>query len=644
MALNICTHEQNSNQIESVVCIDEEHTIEEVLEEAAGKFDEKHRVVKVVNANGDILAFWYSDKTLDAALKVCDCMMQYVVVKIPRGLIKEKYVCFPKVNECTIRYAALLKNKTDREPLFRGKDVLAYGLPYRSCESIENQEAVLYLQEDDFSIFNAIGIYNEQCRLLAEIHKLRGRGVRILMVDVPRVEDISRELTEDEKLRIRNNIIALAVPKEPDDEIERQLKKVYGEEDYNLYRTKKIANIRAFYRGYECILEDLEGEFSNVAGGCRVTTDAPNRYKNLVNFLGPCIVGAMYCKDSETIPSVIQRLLNDKYPEEYLAVNYGTCGYYRSYLEQLDKLLVKQGDLIVIIDFFCHIKKYQPEYYRQIDIDLAGLYNVEKDLFFEAPAHMGAKGNQAVAEYIYPYIERMCDDKRQREEIVKNITIRPNVQHSDIDLRFYLDDSERLEKEYGLSGKRNGAIVMNCNPFTNGHKYLIDVARRQVDNLIVFVVEEDKSYFRFKDRKKMVELGTEEFDNVIVLSSGNFVLSSLTMPEYFRKDSLQEVLVNPAKDVEIFAQDIAPIFHISHRFVGEEPIDKVTAQYNKSIKEICPLYGVKVSEIPRAKNARGRGISASKVRELMRNGCYEEIKEMVPETTWKYLIAEERTL
>ncbi len=308
-------------------------------------------------------------------------------------------------------------------------------------------------------------------------------------------------------------------------------------------------------------------------------------------------------------------------------------------MEKLDKLLIKRGDLVVIMDFFSYVKKYQEELYRQIDIDLIELYNsVLNDLFFESPVHMGAKGNQAVAEYIYPYIERACDGSTLRAEIIKHANRRQDV-HSNIDMQFYQEKAEELERKYGLSEKCNGAIVMNCNPFTNGHKYLIDVASKQVDNLFVFVVEEDKSYFKFKDRKRMVELGTEEFDNVIVLGSGSLVLSNLTMPEYFNKDALQDVVINPAKDVEIFAQDIAPIFHISHRFVGEEPIDRVTAQYNKSIKEICTLYGIKVSEVPRVRNAGGRVISASRVRELMKDNRYEEVKELVPESTWKYLLS-----
>ena len=36
---------------------------------------------------------------------------------------------------------------------------------------------------------------------------------------------------------------------------------------------------------------------------------------------------------------------------------------------------------------------------------------------------------------------------------------------------------------------------MNCNPFTLGHKYIVEKAARENDNVIIFVVEEDKSSF-----------------------------------------------------------------------------------------------------------------------------------------------------
>ena len=81
-----------------------------------------------------------------------------------------------------------------------------------------------------------------------------------------------------------------------------------------------------------------------------------------------------------------------------------------------------------------------------------------------------------------------------------------------------------------------GSAVMNCNPFTNGHKALIEQASRECDHVYVFVLSEEKSDFSFIDRLNMVKLGTAELKNVTVLPTGPYLISSATFPTYFLKD------------------------------------------------------------------------------------------------------------
>ena len=68
---------------------------------------------------------------------------------------------------------------------------------------------------------------------------------------------------------------------------------------------------------------------------------------------------------------------------------------------------------------------------------------------------------------------------------------------------------------------------MNCNPFTLGHRYLIEQASEKVDHLYVFVVEEDKSFFPFSDRIGLVKKGTADLKNITVKPSGkyNFIIN-----------------------------------------------------------------------------------------------------------------------
>jgi [citrate (pro-3S)-lyase] ligase len=182
-----------------------------------------------------------------------------------------------------------------------------------------------------------------------------------------------------------------------------------------------------------------------------------------------------------------------------------------------------------------------------------------------------------------------------------------------------------------------GAIVMNCNPFTLGHRRLIEQCAGKVDFLIVFVVREDKSFFPFEDRMGLVDRGTEDLPNVGVIESGNFIISSLTFREYFNKSELQDKIVDSSNDVTLFAREIAPAAHISVRFAGSEPFDRVTKQYNDALAGILPRYGIAFEVIPRFELG-GEAISASRVRDLLAKNKLEEIKKLVPKTTYDYLL------
>lgn len=178
---------------------------------------------------------------------------------------------------------------------------------------------------------------------------------------------------------------------------------------------------------------------------------------------------------------------------------------------------------------------------------------------------------------------------------------------------------------------------MNCNPFTNGHLFLIDTCAKLVDMLIIFVVEEDRSVFPFEDRIKLVREGTREYRNVTVIPSGSYVLSYDTMPLYFQKSEKKDAKIDASMDIELFARFIAPAFNISVRFAGEEPFDKVTKQYNEQMADILPEFGIDFKTIPRKANRTTGVISASKVRQFLENNNWKSMKEMVPEITYEYL-------
>lgn len=178
---------------------------------------------------------------------------------------------------------------------------------------------------------------------------------------------------------------------------------------------------------------------------------------------------------------------------------------------------------------------------------------------------------------------------------------------------------------------------MNCNPFTLGHRYLIEKALEQCDFLILFLVEEDKSVFSFEERLKLVDEGTKDIPNLAIIPSGKFVLSSLTFSGYFNKEKLQDRIIDTSLDVSVFAREIAPCLHITKRFAGEEPLDNVTRQYNEAMRRILPEYGIEFVEIPRVEIDLNP-ISASRVRELAKSGRFSELRELVPRTTYDHLV------
>jgi len=192
----------------------------------------------------------------------------------------------------------------------------------------------------------------------------------------------------------------------------------------------------------------------------------------------------------------------------------------------------------------------------------------------------------------------------------------------------------------------NGAVVVNCNPFTNGHRHLIETAAKQVDNLYIFVVREDRSFFPFDVRIRLVKQGTAHLSNINVLDTSNYIVSAATFPTYFLKQNDSAALIQMDLDVILFASQIAPFFDISQRFVGSEPKCDMTCSYNETMKRILPAYGIRLNITERIEAPQGV-ISATSVREHLARLAKQdsddlsELENYVPATTMAFLVSEE---
>ena len=184
------------------------------------------------------------------------------------------------------------------------------------------------------------------------------------------------------------------------------------------------------------------------------------------------------------------------------------------------------------------------------------------------------------------------------------------------------------------------SLVMNCNPFTLGHRYLVERAAGENPLVLLFVVQEDRSVFPFSVRMKLIEEGTRDLENVRVIPGGDYIISNATFPSYFIKDKGKVFDTHTRLDLTIFGEHIAPAAGIRRRYVGQEPFCPVTRRYNQSMHEILPEYGLEVVEIER-RESDNTAISASEVRRLIASGKTEETVKIVPSSTYSYLTSAE---
>lgn len=382
---------------------------------------------------------------------------------------------------------------------------------------------------------------------------------------------------------------------------------------------------------------DYNSQYLNTNGGHRVTHFQPKSHKRTIFLVGGCRMYGIGSDDSKTVESYLQRLFNDNLPDEQIIVqNYGFMftGMKKNEMPTIiENLPLKAGD-IVLTEF--NLGGYEGNDISVIDISNAFCCSRSFDVFYDT-VHYTPDGNAVTAESLFKSLisQGLLDNVRNETNASEsygfdNSTSKELKEYKDILREYY---SEKFPERI------IGSIVMNCNPFTLGHRYLIEKALEQCDFLIIFVVQEDKSIFPFEDRLKLVDECTADIENKEVIPSGKFIISSLTFSEYFNKSEMQGRTIDTSLDVTVFAREIAPCLHIKKRFVGEEPNDSVTRQYNETMARILPEYGIELVEIPRAE-VNDQPISASNVRLLLEKKQFEEIKKLVPEPTYNYLVAD----
>lgn len=193
----------------------------------------------------------------------------------------------------------------------------------------------------------------------------------------------------------------------------------------------------------------------------------------------------------------------------------------------------------------------------------------------------------------------------------------------------YLRNLEKTKTE----GK-SAALVMNANPFTLGHQYLVEKAAAACDTLHLFVVSEDASLVPFAVRKQLVAEGVAHLPNVVLHDSGPYIISNATFPSYFLKDEAAVISGHARLDLAVFTK-IAKALNITARYVGEEPTSQVTGLYNQIMQEQLSKAGMECIVIPR-KEVNGKAISASTVRQCLQTGDWNTLETLLPQTSLAY--------
>lgn len=453
---------------------------------------------------------------------------------------------------------------------------------------------------------------------------------KVFGFELPTEEDTLRLLTVETRRKFEHRIGSLPL----------DIMRGFTEEEARLYWgeryapgvgqrfAKEFSDIKIKFENGMIRYRNFQGDFFTFQGGHRIV---PNKKSSdtKIYLLGPCTIMGAYVSDEQTIGAYLQEYLRDT---EYEVIN---CGTFVS--EQLPYLFTeKMGceDIVIIAfssgsdewkEFFENANKMNywgnwSDLYMEIDSPL--------DCVLDNFRHVNYKVNKIIARKIY---EQLSKTKREKNNLSPN---RSPIQNYYIGWDIVYTVREWAKENKFKSNGTAGAIVMNCNPFTKGHRFLVEWAIKQVEFLYIFVVEEDASIFPFKQRYEMVKQGIADLQGQIcVLPSGKYIISKDTFSQYFEKEKVIEQVVNMDYDVRIFGEVVCKEFGISKRFVGEEPLDIVTNAYNETMARILPEYQVELVVLPRKEMQNGEPISATKARSLLECGKWEELEEILPDTT-----------
>ncbi|MBZ2386619.1 [citrate (pro-3S)-lyase] ligase [Anaerococcus murdochii] len=198
----------------------------------------------------------------------------------------------------------------------------------------------------------------------------------------------------------------------------------------------------------------------------------------------------------------------------------------------------------------------------------------------------------------------------------------------------YLDSLNKADKPY----ENVAGMVINANPFTKGHLYLVEKAAKENDLVHLFIVTDDLSDFDYKTRRELIIASTSHLDNIIYQECKDYLISSATFPSYFIKNEPDVIKAQARLDAEIFTK-IAKNLGIKKRYIGTEVPGSTTDIYNQTLIETLPKAGIEIDLVERIK-IKGEDISASRVRKLIKEANFDALKPLLPQPTYDFIMSE----
>ncbi len=404
---------------------------------------------------------------------------------------------------------------------------------------------------------------------------------------------------------------------------------LYRQEDYR----KETAQNEIYYA--ETTFEykrDIVGKYFNARDGRRVTCYQPKEYIGTIYLLGPCTIIGACVEDRYTIESFLQK----KLLEEGYAYRVENCGSMIRSDSEIDNKLKEIGvfyenDIII---------------YHSAIGSTAGIENDSLERIFEKNqipstwvadgyAHCNHKANVMISDYILEMIKPYL--RHQKKEAGYNRALHINFHNV---MKEYIKDKYLFQFFSNFLVEKSstvGAIIMSGNPFHKGHRYLIEQAKKYVELIIIFVIDDDSFMFSFEERYKMVVEGTKEINNILVVPNGDFIFSRNNIQEYYLQHYWITTALNAEYDLNVFADYIAEPLHITHRFVGADPQGRIKRTYYETMRRILPQKGISLVEIPRMM-IEGEIVNSTQVHKYLANREYDKVFSLVPESTKCYLM------